>query len=66
MRNESQDWIDPKSFAEVLHEVFYGESWDDIEPYAARAWMKLSSSTIEDWDGIKLAIKQAWASHPSP
>ena len=45
----------PAAFAYVLSEVFHGEPWDDIEPYAAKAWSKLS---IQSWEDVRESVIQ--------
>ena len=42
------DALTPAAFALVLAEVFHGETWDDLEPYAAKAWSQLSPQSWED------------------
>lgn len=49
--SKDDDAIDPSSFAAVLSQVFRGESWDDIEPYAARAWSQLPTKLL--WDEVR-------------
>ena len=29
-----------QAFARIVREVFFGESWETIEPYAERVWVK--------------------------
>ena len=38
-----------KAFARIVREVFRGESWEAIEPYAERAW----AYTVQSEDGLK-------------
>ena len=57
---DSTLWLDPTSFAHVVREVFSGESWEAIEPYAARAWTQLAASDAVQWDEVKEVVHEAW------
>ena len=59
-RSDSNFWLDPALFAQVVREVFSGESWEAIEPYAARAWTQLVASDAVQWDEVKEVVHEAW------
>lgn len=46
MRNDEP--LTPAAFAFVLGEIFHGEPWDEVEPYAAKAWSQFSTQRWED------------------
>ena len=48
------DALTPAAFAHVLSEVFHGEPWADIEPYAARAWSQLP--TAQRWEDVRETV----------
>ena len=57
MRNFTHDdALNPAAFALVLREVFYGELWAEIEPYAARAWSQLP--TTQRWEDVRETVRQ--------
>lgn len=60
MRNyRPDDALEPSTFAVVLSQVFHEEPWEDIEPYAARAWSQLP--TERRWEDIREEVAQAFA-----
>ena len=50
------DALTPAAFALVLSEVFHGEPWAEIEPYAARAWSQLP--TEYSWEEVRDSVHQ--------
>lgn len=57
MRDFSHDEsLTPSAFAIVLREVFHGEPWEEIEPYAARAWSQLPD--VQAWEDVRDSVFQ--------
>jgi hypothetical protein len=57
MRDFSHDEsLTPAAFALVLREVFSGEPWAEIEPYAERAWSQLPAA--QRWEEIRESVLQ--------
>ena len=48
------------TFVSALAEVFHDERWEDIEPYAARAWVGCGLAEDEDWEQVRARGQQEW------
>ena len=56
MRQFSDDEaLTPAAFALVITEIFFGEPWGDIEPYAARAWSQLPAE--QSWEDVSGSVR---------
>ena len=55
MRQSDEDALTPAAFALVIAEVFFGEPWADIEPYAARAWSQLPAE--QRWEDVSGSVR---------
>jgi hypothetical protein len=52
-----------QAFARIVHEVFSGESWDTIEPYAEHVWAyTVQSEGGLYWRQVRDDVRAAWAS----
>jgi hypothetical protein len=58
-RSSQDDGLSALRFAAVLAEVFRGEPWAEVEPYAARAWSQLP--TPRQWEDVRDLVAEWFA-----
>ena len=51
-----------QAFARIVREVFFGESWETIEPYAERVWAyTLQSEGGLHWRDVRDNVRAEWS-----
>ena len=48
------------AFERVLRQVYRGENWQEIEPYAERAWAGFSGDAHRPWREVRERFAQHW------
>ncbi|UHQ18830.1 hypothetical protein LVB87_11625 [Lysobacter sp. KIS68-7] len=47
-------------FVRALTQVFHGESWDEVQPYAERAWLASGLGADLPWTDVQSEVRAAW------
>jgi hypothetical protein len=47
-------------FIKTLREVFEDEHWDEIRPWAAKAWMQCGLLDGKTWSEVETLVREAW------
>lgn len=58
--------IEFDTYISALRDMFHGESWDQIETYAARVWKDSGLAEHVPWDAVVDRIKEAWQATSAP
>ncbi|WP_246064691.1 hypothetical protein [Pseudoluteimonas lycopersici] len=49
------------AYVTALKKTFYGESWSEIEPYAAQVWREFGLVDTKAWADVKDQVREAWS-----
>lgn len=48
------------AFGRVLRQVYRGEAWREVEPYAERAWAGFTVEAERPWQEVRERFEKEW------